>query len=34
VKIKGEPVKDEIKLKEHEEGFKGREKITRTPPEE
>lgn len=34
VKIKGELVNDENKLKEHGEGFVSREKIARTPPEE
>lgn len=34
VKIKGELVNDETKLKEHGEGFVSREKIARTPPEE
>ncbi len=34
VKIKGELIKDEEKIKEHGEGFGIREKILRTPPEE
>lgn len=34
VKIKGELVEDETKLKEHGEGFLSREKIARTPPDD